>query len=315
MLSALTRPTLSLYRDRLQPAAPPATPGSGDLRVTWLGVSTLLLDDGETALMTDGFLTRPGPLRCLTRIAPDERVVRACLARLAVTRLAAVVCAHSHYDHALDAPSVCRLTGARLVGSASTANVGRGGGLPEERLTVPAVGEPLTFGAFTMTLTESPHSPGDRFPGTVDRPLVPPARLRAWATGTSYSIHVRHRGRPLLVHASANYRPGVLAGVEAETVYLGIGALGRQSPEFRSAYWDEVVAATGARRVVPVHWDNFLRPLDRPLVPLPRIADDFGASMEFLLDRAGRAGVDVVLPVAWRAADPFAGLEPRTKYA
>lgn len=297
-----SRPPLAPYRDLLQPAAPD---GCG-LRVTWLGVSTLLLDDGETALMTDAFFSRPGPLRCLTRIAPDERVVRDRLARLGVTRLAAVVCAHSHYDHALDAPLVCRLTGARLVGSPSTANIGRGGGLPEDRLAVPAAGEPLGFGAFTVTLVESPHSPGDRFPGTVDRPLVPPARLRAWTTGTSYAVHVRHRGRALLVHASANHRPGVLAGVEAQTVYLGVGALGRQSAGFRDAYWDEVVAATGARRVVPVHWDDFTRPLDRPPVPLPRLADDLATSMDFLLRRAAAEGVDVALPVAWRPADPFA---------
>ncbi|NUS13592.1 MAG: MBL fold metallo-hydrolase [Streptomyces sp.] len=304
----LSRPALAPYRGLLQPAAAPV--GGSGLRVTWLGVSTLLLDDGETALMTDGFFTRPRLLRCLTRIAPDERVVRACLARLGVTRLAAVICAHSHYDHALDAPLVCRLTGARLVGSSSTANIGRGGGLAAERLTVPGEGEPLGFGAFTVTLIESPHSPGDRFPGSIDRPLVPPARLRAWATGTSYSVHVRHRGRSLLVHASANYRPGALAGVAAGTVYLGVGALGRQSPRFRSAYWDEVVAATGARRVVPVHWDDFSRPLDRPLVPLPRFADDFAASMDFLLHRAAGAGVDVALPAAWRPADPFAAPPP-----
>ncbi|MFI0723184.1 MFS transporter [Streptomyces sp. NPDC021224] len=298
----LSRPALGPYRDRLQP---PAAARGGGLRVTWLEVSTLLLDDGRTALMTDGFFSRPGLLRCLTRIAPDERVVRDCLARLGVTRLAAVVCAHTHYDHALDAPLVCRLTGARLVGSASTANVGRGGGLPEDRLVVPEEGEPLEFGAFTVTLLASPHSPGDRFPGTVDRPLVPPARPRAWATGTSYTVHVRHRGRPLLVHASANYRAGALAGVRAETVYLGVGGLGRQSARFRAAYWDEVVAATGARRVVPVHWDDFTRPLDRPPVPLPRVADDLAVSMDFLLRRGDADGVDVALPVAWRATDPF----------
>lgn len=306
MRSPFGRPPLAPYRALLQPAAPPPPAGAGELRVTWAGVSTLLLDDGETALLTDGFFSRPGLLRCLTRIAPDEPVVRACLDRLGVRGAAAVVCAHSHYDHALDAPLVCRLTGARLVGSASTANIGRGGGLPEERLVVAAAGEPLEFGAFTVTLVESPHSPGDRFPGTVDRPLVPPARPRAWATGTSYAIHVRHRGRRLLVHASANHRPGVLAGMAAETVYLGVGALGRQSAGFRAVYWDEVVAATGARRVVPVHWDDFLRPLSRPLVPLPRLADDFAASMRFLLDRAAATGVELALPVPWRPTDPFA---------
>jgi L-ascorbate metabolism protein UlaG (beta-lactamase superfamily) len=298
-----SRPSLSGHRAPLQPAAGP--PGDGALRVTWLGVSTLLLDDGETALLTDGFFTRPGPLRCLTRIAPDEEVVRDCLERAGVTRLATVICAHSHYDHALDAPLVCRLTGARLVGSESTANLGRGGGLPEDRLITPAAGERLTFGAFTVTLLESVHSPGDRFPGTIDRPFTPPARLRAWATGTSYSIHVRHHDRTLLVHASANHITGALAGVEAETVYLGIGALGKQSPEFRDAYWSEVVTATGARRVIPIHWDNFLRPLSRPLVPLPYIADDFASGMDFLLERGEREGVEIALPVAWQRTDPF----------
>ncbi|MQY13257.1 hypothetical protein SRB5_34000 [Streptomyces sp. RB5] len=302
MPSPLGRPSLAPYAAYLQP------PYEGDgLRVTWLGVSTLLFDDGEGAILVDGFFSRPGLLRCLGRIAPDERVVRACLARAGITGLEAVVCAHAHYDHALDAPLVCRLTGARLVGSESTANVGRGGGLPEGRLVTPATGEPVAFGPFTVTLYESPHSPGDRFPGTVERPLVPPARVRAWATGTSYSVHVRHRERGVLVHASANHTPGVLAGVRAETVYLGIGALGKQRAGFRSRYWEEVVAATGARRVVPVHWDDFTRPLDRPLVPLPRIADDFGVSMDFLLDRAEAEGVEVALPVAWRRTNPFAG--------
>ena len=35
------------------------------LRVMFLGVSTLLLDDGETAILTDGFFTRPNSRQLL----------------------------------------------------------------------------------------------------------------------------------------------------------------------------------------------------------------------------------------------------------
>ena len=37
-------------------------PAAGDLAVTFLGVSTLLFDDGESAVMFDGYFSRPSLL-------------------------------------------------------------------------------------------------------------------------------------------------------------------------------------------------------------------------------------------------------------
>ena len=46
---------------------------AGPLGVTFLGVSTLLFDDGASAILFDGFFSRPSLLRVgLGRIAPDE---------------------------------------------------------------------------------------------------------------------------------------------------------------------------------------------------------------------------------------------------
>lgn len=115
-------------------------------------------------------------------------------------------------------------------------------------------------------------------------------------------------GRTALVNGSAGFIPRVLRDVRADVVYLGIPTLGRQHAEFRAALWREVVETTGARRVIPVHWDAFWRPLDRPLVPFPRLIDDLDVSMKFLADRCERAGIDLTLPVAWQVTDPFAGL-------
>lgn len=303
------RPRLAPYLGWRQPAASAQDTGP---RATWLGVSTLLLEDGETSLMIDGFLSRPSLLRCgVTKIAPEPGTIDRSLRRLGVQELAAVICAHSHYDHAMDAPLVALRTGAELLGSESTANIGRGGGLPEERLRVPASGEPVAYGAFTVTLVESVHSHPDRFPGTVTEPLEPPARLTRWATGAAYSIFVDHPEGTLLVHASAGYVPGALAGHRADVVYLGVGALGRLGADFRAVYWDEVVTRTGARRVVPVHWDDMWRPLEGPLLPMRYAMDDFGVTLDFLTERGRAEGVDIAVPVAWRETAPLAALPSR----
>ncbi|MFC0452562.1 MBL fold metallo-hydrolase [Rhodococcus jostii] len=82
------------------------------MRATFLGVSTVLLSDGETAVMTDGFFSRPPLLRSVLRpLRPDRAAIDRALARVRTDRLAAVLVAHSHYDHALDSPIVAQRTG------------------------------------------------------------------------------------------------------------------------------------------------------------------------------------------------------------
>ena len=49
-----------------------SSPG-GPLMARFFGVSTILLDDGNTAIMTDGFFSRPAAGKLLFgRIAPDK---------------------------------------------------------------------------------------------------------------------------------------------------------------------------------------------------------------------------------------------------
>jgi L-ascorbate metabolism protein UlaG (beta-lactamase superfamily) len=290
----------------------PAASAPGGLWVTFLGVSTLLFDDGETAIMTDGFFSRPGLLSVATRIAPDVDRISEALRRARVRSLAAVIPVHSHYDHAMDAPYVAQSTGAVLVGSPSTANVGRGAGLPEDRIKVAADGEPMVFGRFRVTLLPSDHVPSPvLMPGEIASPLTPPARTRDYRLGKCYSVVIEHDGRTILVQGSAGFLPGALNGVRADVVYLGVATLGTQGSDYRESFWREVVQRVDARRVVAIHWDDFLRPLSEPLVPLPRVLDDFAGTMRFLAERGARDGVDVRLPVEFAAVDPFAGLERR----
>ena len=262
--------------------------------------------------MTDGFFTRPGLLSVVTRVRPDSALIRQALDRAHVSRLAAVIPVHSHYDHAMDAPYVARWTGAQLVGSSSTANIGRGAGLPEDRLTEAVKGQPMTFGRFTVTLLESRHAPTGRFlmPGEITSPLTPPARVKDYRLSEAYSVVIRHDGRTIVVLGSAGFLTGALKDVKADVVYLSVATLGKQSEAYRDSLWNEVVAATGAKRVIAIHWDDFTRPLSKPLRPMPRLMDNFDETMRFLLSHSGPGAPDIRIAVAFAATDPFAGLPP-----
>jgi L-ascorbate metabolism protein UlaG (beta-lactamase superfamily) len=301
----LGRPNLADYRRYFdQPVATPRSP----VTVTWAGVATLLVDDGQSALMTDGFFSRPGLLAVGTRkIAPSTARIDGCLARLGVERLDAVLPVHTHFDHAMDSAVVALRTGAKLVGGTSAAQVGRGAGLPEDQLVVVTPGEPMSLGAFDVTLVEGDHCPPDRFPGAIAAPVVPPVRASAYRCGESWSTLIHHRpsGRRLLVVGSAGFVSGALRGQRADVVHLGVGQLGLQPERYLRDYWDETVRSVGARRVVLIHWDDFFGPLRDPVRALPYAGDDLDASMRTLTRLATEDGVALHLPSPWERADPW----------
>lgn len=303
------RPDIATYADRFDvPAAASPTGGAGGPATTFLGVATMLVTDGTTSLMTDGFFSRPGLLKVAARpLAPDHARIEACLRRAGVSDLAAVLPVHSHFDHVMDSAVVADRTGAVLLGGESTANVGRGHGLPKDRIVVATPGAPQVFGDFTVTLIEGSHCPPDRYPGTIDTPLRTPARASAYKCGEAWSIHLSHAsGRSMLIVGSAGHVPGALAGREAEVAYLGVGQLGVQPEDYITDYWTETVRAVGARRVVLTHWDDFFRPLDRPLRALPYAGDDLHVTMRVLGELAAADGVDLHLPTVWRRENPWA---------
>jgi L-ascorbate metabolism protein UlaG (beta-lactamase superfamily) len=299
----LGRPDLTAYAPRFDvPAAAATTP----VTVTWAGVTTLLIDDGDSAVMTDGFFSRPGLLTVASRpLRPSLPQIQHALNRLGVERLDAVTPVHTHFDHAMDSAVVAGRTGARLIGGASAAQVGRGADL--DRVDVVTPGEPITAGAYDITLIEGHHCPPDRFPGQITAPVRPPARASVYRCGEAWSTLVTHRpsGRTLLIVGSAGYVRGALRGRTADVAYLGVGQLGLQPESYLVEYWTETVRTVGARRVVLIHWDDFFRPLDQPLRALPFAADDLDASMRVLSRLAAEDGVDLHLPTLWQRADPW----------
>lgn len=269
------------------------------LALSWFGVTAMLLRYGDDALMIDPFFTRPPgyvPLIRNARIAPDEALIAHWLQRAGITRLQGVLVSHSHYDHAMDAGVVARDTGAVLAGSPSTLQIGRGAGLADAQLHDAADGKPLQLGPFRVRFIESRHAgaTGGAPTGNIEAPLQRPARYLDYRQGGTYSILVEHARGRVLHHGSAGFVPGALREVRADTVVLGVALV-----DDAETYVREVLDPLAAREVVLTHWDDFTRPLDAPLRPMPLVVN-----LAPLLDAlARRPALRVRVP---ELAQPFA---------
>ncbi|MEJ2790544.1 MULTISPECIES: MBL fold metallo-hydrolase [unclassified Pseudoxanthomonas] len=299
--AALSPPDYSPYVSR---EIAPSDSKDGQLRVRYMGVTTLLFDDGANALIVDGFFSRPGlGSLSLRKISPDHARIEEALNRGHVASLHAVLVAHSHHDHAMDAPIVAGMKDADLVGSSSVAMMASGYPGKKPRMTVVRGGETLRYGPYKVTVFKSPHAPCALHVGNIGKPVRPPVRSSAYQGGDNFSYLVEHEGRRILVHPSANARPGMYQGVKADVVLLGIGTLGWRDKAFIDGYWENVVIATEASLVVPIHWDDFTKTAGTSFPPAPFLLGDFRGGMHALDDRARNTSVRVLLPSFFKPMD------------
>lgn len=283
---------------------------AGQVTVTWLGITTLLFDDGETQILTDATFSRfsLGQL-LLTPLESDMAQINYALDEFGMDRVRAIIPLHSHFDHAIDAGHVANRTGAVILGSESTASVARGSRVPVDQYQILGFGESRYFGNFTVTLLESRHAPirGDDdywLPGIIENPLQQPARVNAWRAGASYAVLISHPSGTTLVHGSAGYVDKGLDGHEADVVMLGIAGLSGLGRDYTADYWQNTVIRTGATRVYPIHFDNYTSRFSHVEL-FPDLVDDVVMSSAWLqeLAAAGEPPVTVRLP---RFGEPIA---------
>lgn len=293
------------YSELTLPAARPDAP----IVVRFAGVSTLLFDDHETAWMIDGFFSRPSLLEAaLGKIGPNVPVIEHTLKRLGSPRLAAVIPIHSHYDHAMDSPVVAMLTDAVLMGSGSTLNIGRG--LHAEKVLKVQDGQTVPLGKWRLTFFASRHGPTPDLiaaRGNVDTALEPPQHALSWREGQVWLILVEHESGPcMLVSGTPGVPEQAIKGRRADVVFLATGMLGKH-PAARDQVWNDLVVNFGPKRVIPIHWDNFFKPLDdEPLAVLPRPIDDFDATMADYRARARLANIGLRMPPLFTPFEPVA---------
>lgn len=280
---------------------PEQAENAASVTATWLGVTTLLFDDGETQILIDGFFSRPSLADALLRraVVNDAATINFALHEYRMRRLAAIIPVHSHFDHAMDVGAVAKRTSASILGSESTANIARGAGVPDDQIVVSDESAVYEFGEFKVRLLRSRHAPigwrgNPPLPGTIDEPLELPQPISTWREGGSYTIVIEHPQGTTLVQGSAGFVEDSAEGVAADVVMLSIGGLTTLDEEYAEQYWQTYVTSTGASSVYPLHFDDFTKPFGA-IVPGPRAFGDLEEAARWFENFRDRWDKDVTI--------------------
>lgn len=247
---------------------PQGSGGGWGVRLTWLGTAGFVIESRETTILVDPFVSRQGFLRLATsRLSPDDRAI----ARHIPGKVDAILCGHSHYDHIADAPRIAKLTGAKLVGSASTCFWGQAEGLPEDRLVrIPANGAVVRFGDIEVRFVPSRHGKAVLgrvpFPGEVKSLPRTPGRLWHYRLGGAFGILIKAPGVSLYHNGSADLIDAELEGEQADVLLACLA--GRKGTE---NYLGRLVSSLDPKLVIPTHHDAFFSPLEGGVHLLPGI--------------------------------------------
>jgi len=280
-----------------------AARGADHVDITWMSIANLHLDFGTTRVLVDGYITRlPESLffggngrLAHTRSAsrPDEAAVRDVFEALGGrSAIDLLITGHSHFDHSFDTPVWARLSGGRLVGSATTCLQARAAGIPARRCRTVAGGEriPLRDGV-TMYVVRWNHSgdpvsdPELHAPRELASPPVPDrqGRLHAGVVedfpngggSRAYLFVLTTPGRPisLFFQDSAGAvdldRPLVVDGHDFGAPLENLRRTLEQAGLDRVDLWVGTGGAEVAslvlpilrpRAYLPVHWDGLFDP-------------------------------------------------------
>lgn len=277
----------------------------GKIKATYCGTSTLIFEDEDDQIIMDGFFSRPSILNvAFGKIQCDTNIVKKMVQKYSLNKLRAIWVCHSHYDHCMDAPYLARLTGATIYGSSSTLNVARGYGIRESQLKEFQPNDTYIIGNFTIKVLASLHTPSFQFLGFsndnsqdifINQLLKQPAKYHDFKEGGTFDFYIQNQNIQWMVKASTNFIPDFLKNYTVDYYFLGIASLGKMQKEFQEKYYQETIQMTQPKYVIPIHWDNFMKPIHKPFVPLSRIADRFNRSMNFLLNKSLEDNFQVII--------------------
>ncbi len=282
-------------------------PRVGTVKVTSLGTTMMLIDDGTDQILIDAFLTPVSLVNSMLNrpVSTDTDVVDAALNKAGADRVRAIFISHSHHDHAFDVAYIAKRTGATVYGSSSSLNIARGGAVPENRLVRLDTRARVQVGGFEIRAIGSKHlaNPFGGEAATLDEPLTQPAGIWQFKEGGTYDFLLTTSQTSMLFKGSVNWVAGALDGTHVDALFLGVTGLGNASDTFRENFFAATIDTVKPKLIVPTHWNDFFSPVKEHLPLQRKVVDNIPAAFDAVVAHARKKNIKVELLDAFSSID------------
>ena len=238
------------------------------LELEWLGTAGFRFAYRGTQVVIDPYLTRCPVSDLILRRAVTPR--RGQIARHLAGKVDAILMGHTHFDHAIDVPTIAAEHGCNVYGSRSMLNLMSMYDLADQAIEV----EPYAtyeVGPFAITFVPSAHSKlilGLAVPYRGDISGADPHDLTptAYCVGQVYAIHIEVAGVSFYHQGSAEVIEDNLRHHGVDYFLACVSGRG-----FSTDYFARVLPRLEPRVIIPHHYDDFFRTLDEPMRFSPNI--------------------------------------------
>ncbi len=225
----------------------------------WLGVAGIELKMDDQILLVDPYFTRISLQKyILGNVTPN----RALAAQL-VACCNYVLVTHCHFDHFMDVPEILHNTKAECLGSPNTCKLLSIFKIPKSQVREVQCGDQHQLGNFQIEVCKSQHIP---IPGIQQGNITgnpePPLKAGQYKMDQIFSYRICVEKSSILTD------PGLFASGKPSDILV-------TTPYLHPQQYEQMILEIKPTTIVLTHWDNFFRPLSKPLRPnfvLPRLA-------------------------------------------
>jgi L-ascorbate metabolism protein UlaG (beta-lactamase superfamily) len=231
------------------------------LSLQWLGTAGFRFDYQGYTLLADPYFTRPNLRNTLSRayVEPEPATIEKYL-----NKADAILCGHTHFDHALDIPEIVKRYNCEVFGSNSLKSLMALYNMADKANEV-VCNKAYELGPFEVTFIESLHSKlvlGLAVPAEGELCCEHLDHLNAgnYRCGQVYGIHIKVAGISFYHQGSANLIDESI--IHQNVDYFLAGISGRS---FTKDYTKRILHKLSPQVIIPHHFDNFFKDLNEPL--------------------------------------------------
>lgn len=218
----------------------------------WLGTAGIELVLHDQVIVIDPYFSRvPTWKLLLGRVTPDHELIAD-----RIKRCDLLLVTHAHFDHIMDVPEVVRNTEAIAVGSLNSCELLEALGVSPEKIREINPGDQISLGEVRIQVRQARHPRIPGFsPGPLRADIRPPLRASNYRMDHYYSFLFSVNGTRLLTD------PGTQPddAVAADVLFV--------HPGKDDEYYKSLLRLVKPKITIPIHWDDFFRPLSEPLRP------------------------------------------------